>query len=113
MKISKINSDISFSGIRLSSSNIASTRRIVRYLRINGYECVGEKTYYLYKNNFLGKYEKTNYIRNKCSFDDNEFGVVIFPWSNETYFISEPRNEQSLLEWVNEMDPEAKINLLL
>ena len=112
MKIQNINSN-SFRGIQLSENNIKSAKRIVKYLRINGYNCVGKKIYFMQKNDFSDLLRKTKYIRNHYQFDNKEFGVVFFPWARKTYILSEPKQEQTMLEWVKEMDSDAKINLLI
>lgn len=111
MNTQKINKT-SFNGIKLSFYDDKSTRRIVKYMRINGFDCVGKKTYYM-NNKLRDKVKASNFIRERYKFYENEFGVLFLPWSRETYFLSEPKNEQIMLEWVQEMDPNACINLII
>ena len=111
MKINKDN-QILFSGIKLSCNDIKSAKRVVRYMRLNGFNCVGKKTYYV-NNTISNKIKASNYVRSNNMFYDNEFGVLVFPWSKEVYILSERNYEQKMLDWVREMDPEAGINLLI
>ena len=106
------NKSINFSGIKLSKYDEKTLKRIHRYLQINGFECSGWKTYYA-NNSFKDKQNKINDIRGKYYFLNNEYGIINFPWSREYYLVSEPCYEQKLLEWVNEMDNKASINLLM
>ena len=109
MKTQDINS-VSFNGIRLSSYDFNSTKRIVKYMMLNGYSCAGKKIYYV-NNNFTDKQKTANYIREHYKFYENEFGVLFLPWSQETYILSEPLYEQRMFEWVQEMDKDAYINI--
>ena len=78
----------------------------------NGFNCVGKKTYCV-NNGFKEKVKISNYIREHYSFYEKEFGILFLPWSQETYFLSERSYEQKMLKWVQEMDPEACINLII
>ncbi len=111
MRTNQIN-QMSFRGIKLSFYDDKLTRRIVKYMRINGFGCVGKKTYYV-NNNFNNKVKASNFIRDHYEFNENEFGILFLPWSKETYLLSKPANEQTMLEWVREMDSNACINLMI
>lgn len=103
---------ISFNGIKLSTYGDRPAKRVVRYMEVNGYGCVGKKTYHV-NNKLEDKSKIASYIREHFKFYENEFGILFFPWSREVYLLSELENEQKMLEWVREMDPKACINLMI
>ena len=113
MKAQKISSDkTNFRGIKLSVNNPKAIKRISKYLELNGLECVGKDTCYV-NNTFHDKSITAKYIRDQYRYNFEEFSVLSFPWSGETYLVSEFEHEQSMLDWVREMDSEAVINLMI
>ena len=113
MKPEKVNSNqINCKGIKLSVKNPNAVKRITKYLELNGLDCVGKDTCYV-NNSFHDKCMTSKYIREQYLYNYDEFSVLSFPWSQETYLISEFEHEQSMLDWVKEMDSEACINLMI
>ena len=108
----KIN-NISFCGIRLYRNDAKSAHRTISYLNMNGYDFVGQKKYYCANKELKDKHNKANYIRMHYPFEGNEFGLLLFPWVDETYILADPKVEQKMLEFVQEMDYDAYINLMI
>ena len=113
MKAEKISSNqISHRGIKLSVNNQKAIKRITKYLEINGLDCVGKDTCYV-NNSFHDKHITSKNIREQYLYNYDEFSILSFPWSQETYLISEFEHEQPLLDLVKEMDRDACINLMI
>ena len=45
--------------------------------------------------------------------NENGFGAIFLPWSQEAYLMSSPKNEQKLYSIVKGMDSGAVINLAM
>ena len=106
-------SGINFGGIKLSKYDPKLTKRVIKYLELNGYECADKKTY-MANNTLNDKQRMVKIFKQNTGMEPFEFGVVEFPWSKETYILSsKPPLEQKLLEWVREMDSGACVNLLI
>lgn len=104
--------NISYQGIRISTSDFKTVRNMVTSLRFVGAQCAGHKTYKI-GNSINEKKSISNYIREHYFFMDNEYGVVFFPNSNETFLLAHPNFEQKLLKTVRKMDKKACINLVI
>lgn len=111
MQINPINNN-SFCGIKLSSNDYNKTRDIALTLKKYDFYCLGHKTFYC-NNSFQDKANLMQNIRNKAYFYQRGFGAIFLPWSNEAYFISEPKNEQKLINAVKELDEGATLNLAI
>jgi hypothetical protein len=110
--INKINSNNSFSGIRLSSSKFEHVREVAFYLQRTGFENLGHKTFYI-NNDTKSKISTFKNFRNSTYFNSREFGAVILPWSNEAFIVAAPDYEQFMLPVVKHIDNKACINLLI
>lgn len=111
MEISK-NSSTSFSGIKLSNTNIDSVREIVSVTQKTGFKLLGQKTIYC-NNTISDKINAAKGLRKKATFSEKEFGIVNFPWSKETYLMASPECEQFMLPLVKQYDKGAVLNLLI
>ena len=104
----KIDNNISFTGIKLSHSDVFSTREIVKHLKRTGFSCFGKKTYNVVS--YSDKRFVFEDIRYRNDFSMRNFGVVFLP--EEAYIISSPSYEQLLLPVIKQYDKGAGINLL-
>lgn len=53
---------LSFNGIKLSFNDKKSADRVVKYLRLNGFDCIGKENYYV-NNTFTEKQKMANSLR--------------------------------------------------
>ena len=111
MEISK-NSSTSFSGIKLSNTNIDSVREIVSVAQKTGFKLLGQKTIYC-NNTISDKINAAKGLRKKTTFGEKEFGIVNFPWSRETYLMASPECEQFMFPMLKQYDENAILNLLI
>ena len=113
MKVESINQSQNFRGIKLSKSQFRASRGIVQAVQCMGARCPGYKVYFGNYKDIAKQASICNYIREKYHFDQNEFGVVYFPVTNDTYMISNKMYEQKLLDYVKLIDKKAFINLFV
>ncbi len=111
MNISQ-NYNLNFTGIRLSNSSFVHARNVAMYLKRTGFDILGHKTCYV-NNDFESKIHLFKDIRRMTQFQDRECGVVLLPWSAETYVVAAPAYEQFMLPVVRHIDKGAEINLLI
>ena len=103
----KIDNNINFTGIKLSHSDVFSTRVIVKHLNKTGFNCFGKKTYDIVS--FSDKRFIFEDIRYRNDFSMRNFGVVFLP--NEAYIVATPRIEQYMLPLIKQIDKGACINM--
>ena len=106
------NNNINFSGIKLSDSSFGHARDVAMHLKRTGFELLGHKTCYV-NNDINSKRHLFMDIRRMTQFQDRECGVVLLPWSGETYIVASPAYEQFMLPVVRHIDKDARINLLI
>ena len=108
MRIS-VDKNVNFKGIRLTNPSFEFSREVAIHLMASGADVLGHKTCYV-SNDFEQKHEFFNLLRAKDLFEDDECGVVLLPWSGETYVLATPLYEQMILPVVREVDPGAYID---
>ena len=106
------NSQINFSGIKLSSSKFESVRDVAFYLKRSGFTNLGHKTVYC-NNSPEAKFKAAADIRKRSGFFDKEFGAVFFPWSGEAYIMASPSYEQVMMRMLSQYDKHLVLNMLI
>ena len=102
---------ISFTSIKLSTSDYKKVRDAAMFLKFNNVDVLGHKTFYI-SNNFKSKNRLFNYIRRESNFRENQCGFVFLPWSKEAHILSSKVFEQMLFKLINRFDKNASINFL-
>lgn len=108
----KISAKNSFTGIRLSRPSFNDVRNVAMALEVNGVNVLGYRTSYV-NNDLNSKLRLFRHFRVLNNFKSNEVGVIFLPWSKEAYIMGTHSYEQQLFPILKEIDPSAKINLLL
>ena len=113
MRIYGVQNSQNFNGIKLSKHRFNEASDVVDGLKVLGLHCSGYKVYFGNYGNIKKQSLVCDYIRSKYPFLKNEFGVVHFPASKDTYLITNKLSEQKMLDDVKIFDEDAVINMLV
>ena len=113
MNIQPINTyNTSFNGIKLSTDNFETVREMVMKLKFMGINCAGHKSF-ITKDILADKAFLANYMRTYHPPGENRFGVLFFPSCHEAYIVADKLYEQKIINNVQKIDKDARINLMI
>ena len=110
MKISGINNNINFSGIKLANSNMQHADYVKQLLSRQGIY-VKEHQPFVTKNNFESKKNILDFLRNKYAYNDYECGIAKFKNPDETWVVSNKFFEQTIKRMLDCFYVDSEINL--
>lgn len=114
MDITQNKNNLNFGAIKLSRNERLFAKSIDDHLRNSFYDGVGVGDIFMGINKAESKKKDIEMIRNGDVISPNEFATVFLHYAKECFIVGNSKaQEQKMLHSVQEIDPEARINLMM